>query len=122
MPPDSIARQIHRQVSSWTGVRVDEDYQGLTFFYLGEREIGHLHGSRFADIPFPVRIRQRLVAEGRANPHYLHPESGWITYQIRGDEDVGPVVELFLLNYHRPWLSRITRGDGSKDNLPKIPA
>ena len=78
----------------------------ILFFQIGDREIGHLHGSRLADVPFPVRIRERLIAEGKANLHYLHPESGWVTYYIRGEEDVDPIIDLFRLNYNRLWLNR----------------
>jgi hypothetical protein len=76
---------------------------GIVFFQVGSREIGHLHGSRFADLPFPVRIREE-VSEGKADLHYLHPRSGWVTYHINGQGDFEPIVELFRLNYGRPWL------------------
>ena len=47
---------------------------------------------------------KQLVAAGKASLHYLHPKTGWISYYIKGDQDIEPVVELFRLNYHRPWL------------------
>jgi hypothetical protein len=62
-------------------------------------EIGHLHGSRMADLPFPVRMRKELVAEGKAEPHHLFPQTGWVSYYPRGPEDAPAVVELFRLNY-----------------------
>ena len=31
-------------------------------FRLGRRELGHLHGDRVADLPFPRAIRDELVA------------------------------------------------------------
>jgi hypothetical protein len=62
-------------------------------------EIGHLHGSRMADLPFPVRMRKELVAEGKAEPHHLFPQTGWVSYHPRGPEDALAVVELFRLNY-----------------------
>ena len=51
-------------------------------------EIGHLHGSRLADLPFPVRMRKELVAAGKARLHHVLPETGWVSYPIRGEEDV----------------------------------
>ena len=104
MPGESIAAQIQREVGSWPDVRVDTYGQGMVFFHIGRREIGHLHGDRLADLPVPVRIREQLVAAGKASLHYLHPKTGWISYYIKGQADVGPVIELFRLNYHRPWL------------------
>ena len=70
-------------------------------FRVGRRELGHLHGSRLADLPFPVRVRERLVAEGKAEPHHVLPQSGWVSVRIRTDADVERVVELFRLNYNR---------------------
>jgi Luciferase len=51
-------------------------------------------------------VRNDLVAAGRAEPHHFHPESGWVSYYIRGESDVQRVVELFRLNYERPWTDR----------------
>ena len=103
---ESIAVQIRSAVASWPGVTVEAHRSGMVFFQVGQREIGHLHGNRMADLPFPVRIREELVAAGRADLHYLHPKSGWITYYIRGEGDIEAIIELFRLNYSRPWLNR----------------
>jgi hypothetical protein len=102
----SDVARIQHEVASWPGVTVEAHRSGMVFFRLGRREIGHLHGSHFADLPLPVRIREELVAAGRANLHYLHPKSGWITHYIRGEQDVEAVIELFRMNFSRPWLNR----------------
>jgi len=106
MPDESIVAQIQREVGSWPDVRVDAYGRNMLFFHVGRREIGHLHGDRLADLPVPVRIREQLVAAGKASLHYLHPETGWISYYIKGQADVAPVIELFRLNYRRPWLEK----------------
>src|SRR5438094_9587034 len=103
MTSRSVAEQIQREVGSWPNVTI-EHQGGLVFFHIGAREIGHLHGSRMADLPFPVRIREVLVAEGKTNLHHVHPKSGWTSYYIRGEQDVQPIIDLFRLNYGRPWL------------------
>jgi luciferase-like monooxygenase len=102
----TIAAQIEREVASWPGVVVRPHRFGGIEFTVGRREIGHLHGSRLADIPFPVPVRERLVAEGRAERHHVLPDSGWISVRIRGEHDVPSVVELFRLSYDRPWIHR----------------
>src|SRR5437867_1430981 len=102
---DSIAAQIERAVAGWEGVTVNLHRFGGIEFRVGRRELGHLHGNRLADLPFPVRIREELVAAGKADLHYLHPETGWITYYIHGERDIEAIVELFRLNYSRPWLA-----------------
>ena len=112
----SIAVRIAREVMSLPGVTAESHRGGMIFFHVGRREIGHLHGERLADLPFPVRIREKLVAEGRADLHYLHPKTGWVSYYIRRrpgpqgeidvDANVEAIVELFRLNYERPWLTK----------------
>ena len=102
--PVSIAERIAREVMSLPGVTAESHRGGMIFFHVGRREIGHLHGERLADLPFPVRIREKLVADGKAKVHYLHPKTGWVSYYIRNENDVNPIVELFRLNYERPWL------------------
>ena len=67
---------------------------------LGRRELGHLHGDRLADLPFPKRIAAMLVETGRAEPHRF-ARGGWVTFTIRGEEDVDAAVELFRLSYER---------------------
>src|SRR5689334_12375200 len=100
---ESIHDAIAREVSTWPDVTVGRHRFGGTEFRRGSRELGHLHGSRLADLPFPLLVRNELVAAGRAEAHHVHPESGWVSYFIKDSADVDLVVALFRLNYERPW-------------------
>jgi Family of unknown function (DUF5519) len=98
---DSIAERIAREVLLWPGTSSQPHrFGGLEFRYAGH-EVGHLHGSRQADLPFPVRVREELVAAGRASPHHILPQTGWVTYYIHGEDDLARLVALFRLNYDR---------------------
>jgi hypothetical protein len=66
---------------------------------LGKREIGHLHGDGLADIPFPTRVRNELVAAGRAQPHHVLPDSGWVSVYLREPADVENALQLFRQSY-----------------------
>src|SRR2546426_8013315 len=105
MPAESIVARIQHEVASWPGVTAEAHRGGMVFFHAGRREIGHLHGNRLADLPFPVRVREQLVAAGKAEPHHVLPQSGWVSYFIRDETDVARVVALFRLNYDRPWVA-----------------
>jgi hypothetical protein len=96
-----VADRIAEQVLSWEGVTTHAHRFGGVEFRLGKRELGHLHGDRLADLPFPRRIRDELVAAGRARSHHVLPESGWVSRTIAGPEDVDEVVALFRLSYER---------------------
>jgi len=104
----TIAERISTELAGWPDVTVTVHGPRFVEFHVGRRELGHLHGSRLADITFPVRIREQLVADGRAMLHHSHPESGWVSAPIRTDADVPGIVSLFRLSYERPWLSQPT--------------
>ncbi|MDG6907029.1 MAG: DUF5519 family protein [Nitrososphaerota archaeon] len=91
--------KIVEVVSKWESVVSLPHRFGGTEFRLGKREIGHIHGDYQADIAFQKSERDKLVAEGRAEPHHILPQSGWITFRIREEADVQAAVELFRLSY-----------------------
>lgn len=97
----SIRETIEREVLEWPGVEAGSHRFGGVEFRVNGHEIGHLHGERLADLPFPVRMRKELVAAGKARSHHVLPETGWVSYRIRIPEDVEGALELFRLNYER---------------------
>jgi len=64
-------------------------------------EIGHIHTGGTVDIPSPRSVRDALLAEGLAQEHRWVPNSGWITFQIRREEDFKHAVWLMRLSYLR---------------------
>lgn len=102
----SPGRRIEEVVGSWDGVEVAPHRFGGIEFRLGRRELGHLHGDRIADLPFPRRVRDELVAAGRARPHHVLPETGWVTVPIGGAGGADRVIELFRLSYERATRAR----------------
>jgi hypothetical protein len=98
---EDISARIQREVGSWEGVTTQAHRSGGLSFRVGGRELGHLHGERWADLPFHRRIRDMLVETGRAQPHHVLPHTGWVSKQIRDEDDVRDVIELFRLGYER---------------------
>jgi hypothetical protein len=92
---------IEGAVLSWSGVTSHAHRFGGVEFRLGKVELGHLHGDRLADLPFPTKIRNELVADGRAQPHHVLPSSGWVSRSIHDQSDVDDVIALFRINYDR---------------------
>ncbi len=97
----SIAELVEHEVMSWPNVEKLPHRFGGVEFRVNGHEIGHLHGNRQADLPFPVHMREELVAAGRASLHHILPQTGWVSYYIRGPESVPGLIELFRLNYER---------------------
>ena len=98
---EDIGERIEREVTSWPGVARHEHRFGGVEFRVGRRELGHLHGARWADIRFQKTVRDMLVETGRAQPHHVLPDTGWVSKQIRSEDDAAEVVELFRLSYER---------------------
>jgi Family of unknown function (DUF5519) len=101
--------RIRAAVEAWPGVEVWPHRFGGVEFRVGRRELGHVHGDRIADLPFPRKVRDELVASGRALPHHVLPHSGWITFPIESREDVTRAIELFRLSYERAERARKRR-------------
>jgi hypothetical protein len=93
-PFDAVAEEVAR----WPGITTGRGRFGATTFSYGTREVGHLHGSSHADLPFPTKLRHELVAEGRAEPHHFLPDSGWVTVRL-ADDGAMRALDLFRLSY-----------------------
>lgn len=96
--PSAAAETVRASVADWAGVTTHNHRFGGIEFRLGRRELGHLH-PRFADLPFPRRVRDELVAAGQARPHHILPDSGWVTVPMRTDAEIANVIALFRRNY-----------------------
>lgn len=98
---DDLATTIENEVMSWPGVATGDTGRGGLQFNYGRVELGHLHGSSCADLPFPMKVRDELIAQGRASVHPPLPNSGWVRRDMGGPGDAAAVIELFRINYDR---------------------
>jgi hypothetical protein len=57
--------------------------------------------SGVVDIPFLRSVRDALLAEGLAEEHRWVSNSGWITFQMRGEADLGHALWLMRLSHLR---------------------
>jgi hypothetical protein len=99
-----ITDNIKKEILSWAGVRSNPYRFGGIEFQVNNRDMGHIHGEKLADLPFPMDIRKGLIASGKALPHIIYPESMWVSYIIRSEEDCPKIIELFRLQRlrHKP--------------------
>lgn len=103
---DGAGRAIENAVLNWESVTSHPHRFGGVEFRLGKIELGHLHGDRLADLPFPTKVRDQLIEDGRAQPHHVLPDSGWVSRAIHDSADVQEVIALFRLNYDRIMVRR----------------
>jgi Luciferase len=93
--------KLEKEISSWPEVSVHPHRFSAREFRFGAAEIGHIHTGGVVDIPFPRSIRDELLAEGLAEGHRWVPNSGWITFRIRSEQDTGHTFWLMRLAYLR---------------------
>lgn len=106
---NEVFEKVKTELTSWPGVTSQPHRFGGMEFRMNGREMGHMHGGRFADFPFPMSIRNELVKVGRALPHHVLPNSGWVTFLINEEADITSLITLFRMQYERLSESRKPR-------------
>jgi len=96
----STAQKIITQtLSSWDGVSTTPHRFGGVEYRLDTRELGHIHGDHLLDIPFPKKVRDEIVAAGLAEPHHILPETGWVSFYLRVEDDIEKAIALLRRSY-----------------------
>jgi luciferase-like monooxygenase len=90
---------------------------GGTEYRYGRKEMGHVHGDRLADLPLPRRLHDEMIATGRAVPHHVLPETGWVSCWMDGPEDADNVIELFRMQYERYVGGRQPKGGAAGEDV-----
>lgn len=108
-PPPRLpvhAQTVARTLASWPGVHArthwllgDETEVDGADFYVGERELGHIHLDGEAHIAVPAAVRRALLAAGLAAP--FHWSRAFVVHRITTPVDVALACSLFQLAYDR---------------------
>jgi Family of unknown function (DUF5519) len=101
-------KKLEGEVSTWQNISVHPHRFGGREFLFGKAEVGHIHVGGMVDIPFPRSVRNALLAEGLAEEHHWVPNSGWITFRIRNEQDFDHALWLMRLSYLRYMLKTST--------------
>lgn len=99
MSVHGASKQIIDTLLTWEGIESHPHRFGGTEFSIGKREIGHIHGDSLVDIPFPKKVRDEIVAAGEARPHHILPETGWVSFYLKEEEDVQKAIDLLERSY-----------------------
>jgi hypothetical protein len=81
-------KRLEIEVSLWLQISVYAPRFGGREFCFGSAEVGHVHESGTVDIPFPRPVHDALLAESLAEEHRWIPNSGWISFHVRSEEDL----------------------------------
>jgi len=106
----NVLDTIKKELLSWPYVTAEPHRFGGLEFRLNKREMGHIHGDRVADLPFPLDVRNKLVNSGRVSAHHFLPQSGWVSYWNKGQQDIPNVIDLFKMSLDlKPNTKLVTR-------------
>jgi hypothetical protein len=94
-------KKLEQEVLEWPHISVHPHRFGGLEFQFGDAEVGHVHTNGIVDIPFTRPIHDLLLAEGLAEQHRWVPNSGWITFRIRSEQDITHALWLMRLSYLR---------------------
>jgi Family of unknown function (DUF5519) len=94
-------KKLEDEILAWPHVSVHPHRFGGREFLFDEAEVGHVHTGGIVDIPFPRSVRDALLANGLAEEHHWVPNSGWITFNLRNEEDLKHALWLMRLSYLR---------------------
>jgi Family of unknown function (DUF5519) len=97
----NYVKRVEDLMSGWPDVSAHSHRFGGMEFLFGAAEIGHVHTNGVVDIPFPRSVRDALLADGLAEEHHWVPNSGWITFRIRSEEDLSHALWLMRVSYIR---------------------
>jgi hypothetical protein len=90
-----------------------QDRCGGIEYCLGTPELGHIHGDRLLDIPFPKTVRDEIVDTGLAEPHHSLPDTGWVSFYLRAEEDVQKAIALLRRSYEIASKQKRPRNEGN---------
>jgi hypothetical protein len=94
--PKLLARELfERDIGNRANIRFAPHRLGGIGFFLGDAEIGHLHGNGLLDLFVGKSGGARLVTDGVAEPHHVFAESGWISFWLNRPNDVVGAIRLF---------------------------
>ena len=99
MSVPNAQKSITETLTSWDGVSTAPHRFGGVEYRLGTRELGHIHGDHLVDIPFPKKVRDEIVSAELAEPHHILPETGWISFYMRQEEDIQKAIDLLRRSY-----------------------
>lgn len=111
-PPhlDGPAANTAEAVMAWTEVVAaahwnlyrPQEVDGVDF-YVGDRELGHIHLDAVIHLATPPELGQLLVRHGLAKrfPYGGSAYDGWVRYRIRSTPDAEHAAWLFRLAYDR---------------------
>jgi len=98
--PEELHQELRRQILSLSDV-TEKPNAGIheDAFFVGRTMFMHIHGHGHCDIRLSKEDQDRVLAEGKARRHRWAPEKGYVTFKVRGENDLDPAMELIRISH-----------------------
>lgn len=73
-------RVLIASVGTLDGVKLQYIRGDAVGFFVGVRQLGHLHVTGHLDLPLPLELGEALIRRGLVEHHRLHDSAGWYTH------------------------------------------
>jgi hypothetical protein len=117
-----MLKNLEDEIASWPHMSVHPHRFGGSEFRVGNAEVGHVHQGGVVDIPFPRSFRDALLAQGLAEEHRWVPNSGWVAFHVRREEDLKHPMWLMRLSYLRGSRFYLCERSATNPEFPKYHA
>lgn len=97
---EELHQELRRRILGLPGV-TEKQNAGIheDAFFISGRMFIHIHGRGHCDIRLSKSDQARVLSEGKARPHRWSPDTGYVTFKVREENDLEPAMEL-IRNSH----------------------
>ena len=92
---EELHQELRRRILSLPGV-TEKQNAGIheDAFLVSGTMFMHVHGRGHCDIRLSKSDQARVLSEHKARPHRWAPDAGYVTFKVREEDDLEPVMEL----------------------------
>ena len=99
MDEDALTESLQDWILQLPKVTKASNRFGGVEFQVHGLEFMHTHGSSHLDIRLSKEDQERMLKEGKADPHRFAPQAGWVTFRIRSEGDLEAAKDLIRPGY-----------------------
>jgi hypothetical protein len=95
-----LHQELRQNILNLSGV-TEQQNAGIhdDAFFVGPTMFMHIHGRGHCDIRLSKVDQERVLAESKARPHRWAPQSGYVTFIVKNEEDLEGAMELIRMSH-----------------------
>jgi hypothetical protein len=97
---EELHQELRQQILNLPGV-TEKQNAGIheDAFFVSGTMFMHIHGRGHCDVRLSKSDQARVLAEGKARAHRWAPAAGYVTFKVRGENDLEPAMELIRISH-----------------------